>query len=120
MPLEGWIGVGIGVVFIAVALFFVIRAGIKMPKGTPIRESKSLFLDNTRVAKKGIRSRSEGLHQPKCIIEYGVLFRTPTGEEKFFLVDEEVYASLEEGQVGTLVVINNRFFSFGDGEEIAE
>ncbi len=81
-------------------------------------QTGTFFFENTKVLQKGIRNLSVGLRQPKCIVEFGVLFLTEENEEKFFLVSEEVYTKLQEGQAGTLVVTNGRFVDFGDGEEI--
>lgn len=119
MTIGEWIILVIAVIAIVFLIGFVIYANVKAPpkhKKTAMKEPA--YFDNTRVEKKGIRSRSEGLHQPQCIVEYGVLFVTESGEEKFFLVRKEVFDDLKEGQVGTLVIINGKFFDFGHGEEM--
>ncbi len=117
MTIGEWIILAIAVVAIGLLIGFAIYANVKAPKVHQERVEEPIYFDNTRVEKKGIRSRSVGLHQPQCIVEYGVLFVTESGEEKFFLVSEEVFDGLEEGQVGTLVIINGNFFDFGCGEE---
>ena len=51
---------------------------------------------------------------------FTVTFLTDDGERVEYEVPEDVYINLTEDQTGTLVILNGKFFAFGDGEEVAD
>ena len=51
---------------------------------------------------------------------FTVTFLTDDGERVEYEVPEDVYVTLTEDQTGTLVILNGKFFAFGDGEEVAD
>ena len=51
---------------------------------------------------------------------FTAVFLTDDGERLTYEVPEDVYVTLSEDQTGTLVILNGKFFDFGDGEDIAE
>ena len=51
---------------------------------------------------------------------FTAVFLTDDGERLTYEVPEDVYVSLSEDQTGTLVILNGKFFDFGDGEDIVE
>lgn len=52
------------------------------------------------------------------VFEYFVTFALENGQETEYQIGQELYEKLQEGQTGMLVLVNGRFFDFGDGEEI--
>ena len=52
------------------------------------------------------------------VFEYFVTFALENGQETEYQIGQELYEKLQEGQAGMLVLVNGRFFDFGDGEEI--
>jgi hypothetical protein len=58
------------------------------------------------------------LNIPKSVTEYFITFLLETGEEREFSLSQEMFEKIEEGEESTLVLLNNMFFDFGDGEDI--
>lgn len=52
------------------------------------------------------------------VFEYFVTFALENGQETEYQIGQELYEKLQEGQTGMLVLVNGRFFDFGDGEEV--
>lgn len=62
-----------------------------------------------------------GSHKrPKTDTSFLVTFLTDDGERVEYPVPEELYVTLNVDQTGTLVILNDGFFDFGDGEEMEE
>jgi hypothetical protein len=58
-----------------------------------------------------------GHKRPKTGTSFLVTFLTDDGERMEFPVPEELYVTLNVDQTGTLVILNEGFFDFGDGED---
>ena len=58
-----------------------------------------------------------GHKHPKTGTSFLVTFLTDDGERMEFPVPEELYVTLNVDQTGTLVILNEGFFDFGDGED---
>ena len=58
-----------------------------------------------------------GHTRPKTGTSFLVTFLTDDGERMEFPVPEELYVTLNVDQTGTLVILNEGFFDFGDGED---
>lgn len=58
-----------------------------------------------------------GHKRPKTGTSFLVTFLTDDGQRMEFPVPEELYVTLNVDQTGTLVILNEGFFDFGDGEE---
>ena len=61
-----------------------------------------------------------GHKRPKTDTSFLVTFLTDDGERMEYPVPEELYVTLNIDQTGTLVILNDGFFDFGDGEEMEE
>ena len=53
-----------------------------------------------------------GTKLPRVTKQFGVKVLTDDGQELEFLVDEDIYAALEEGVHGTVAIVNERFYGF--------
>lgn len=85
-----------------------------------IEEPKSEFFQ-AKALKKRIHVRYEGyVKMPKSVMEYFVLFQLENGTQEEFMLSQEMFEKIEEGQEGTLVLLNGLFFDFGDGEVIED
>ena len=58
-----------------------------------------------------------GHKRPKTGTSFLVTFLTDEGERVEYPVPEELYVTLSVDQTGTLVILNEGFFDFGDGED---
>ena len=58
-----------------------------------------------------------GHKRPKTGTSFLVTFLTDDGARMEFPVPEELYVTLNVDQTGTLVILNEGFFDFGDGED---
>ena len=58
-----------------------------------------------------------GHKRPKTGTSFLVTFLTDDGQRMEFPVPEELYVTLNVDQTGTLVILNEGFFDFGDGED---
>jgi hypothetical protein len=61
-----------------------------------------------------------GHKRPKTGTSFLVTFLTDDGARMEYPVPEELYVTLNIDQTGTLVILNNGFFDFGDGEDMEE
>lgn len=61
-----------------------------------------------------------GHKRPKTGTSFLVTFLTDEGNRVEYPVPEELYVTLSIDQTGTLVILNEGFFYFGDGEDIEE
>jgi hypothetical protein len=61
-----------------------------------------------------------GSKRPKTGVSFLVTFLTDDGERMEYAVPEELYVTLNVDQTGTLVILNEDFFDFGDGEDTSD
>jgi hypothetical protein len=61
-----------------------------------------------------------GSKRPKTGVSFLVTFLTDDGERMEYAVPEELYVTLNVDQTGTLVILNEGFFDFGDGEDTSD
>ena len=61
-----------------------------------------------------------GHKRPKTGTSFLVTFLTDDGERMECPVPEELYVTLNIDQTGTLVILNDGFFDFGDGEDMED
>lgn len=64
------------------------------------------------VLKKECGVKTYGTKMPETRKEFYITFLTFTGETKRYAVSEELYLAVEEGTVGTVALVNDRFFDF--------
>lgn len=60
------------------------------------------------------------LNIPRSVTEYFITFLLETGEERELSLPQEIFEKIEEGQESTLVLLNDMFFDFGEGENMDE
>ena len=107
------------IVLIAFLVIVIIRESIKYKKSVnDVSENKEDFIcyEGVVISKKVVGIRTEGLNLPKTIIEYGVYFLLNNGEEKLYLLPENVFDQLKEGIKGNLYIKNNAYFDFEEIE----
>ena len=80
----------------------------------PTTEFFEATIKSKRVYKKFVGE----VRMQRSVYEYFVTFALKNGEEIEYAVGANWYEKMEQGDVGTLVVINGNFFSFGEGEDI--
>lgn len=81
-----------------------------------IDEPKADFFEAT-VKSKRIYKRFEGeVRMQRAVYDYFATFVLESGEEVEYEIGS-LYEKIEQGEVGTLVLINGKFFSFGAGED---
>ena len=129
MGLGEWMIVVFGVLVVGVLVYIVVkeRKNYKeiqakdvqaIKKETGVQKPKVDFFD-AKVLKKRMHVYYESeINIPLSKTEYWITFQYKEGKEKEFMVPQELFEKTEEGQDGTLVVVNGQFFDFGDGEEI--
>ena len=79
------------------------------------------LLETAEITEKRIdEGYSGGRKLPTYETAFILVFRTESGETKEFCVERELYDKSFVGQKGDLVTVNQGFFDFGDGEEIAD
>ena len=85
-----------------------------------IEEPETLFYEATVKEKRIFQKFVTGVSAvtPVGMFEYFILFDLGENGEMEYQVSQECYEKITEMQVGTLVIVNGRFFSFGDGEEM--
>ena len=85
-----------------------------------IEEPETLFYEATVKEKRIFQKFVTGVSAvtPVGMFEYFILFDLGENGEAEYEVSQEWYEKITEMQVGTLVIVNGRFFSFGDGEEM--
>ena len=83
-----------------------------------IEEPTTEFFEAT-VKSKRIYKRFVGeVRIQHAVYEYFATFSLENDEEIECEIGQEWYEKIEQGEVGTLVLINGKFFSFGEGEDI--
>ncbi|MGN1066831.1 MAG: DUF2500 family protein [Candidatus Fimimonas sp.] len=83
-----------------------------------IEEPKTEFFEAT-VKLKRIHKRFVGeVRMQHAVYEYFVMFALENGEEIEYAVGQDWYEKIAQEDVGTLVLVNGNFFSFGEGEDI--
>ena len=55
---------------------------------------------------------------PVGVFQYFATFQLENGEVVEYEISQEIYREIKEGETGDLALINGKFFSFGDGEEL--
>ena len=85
-----------------------------------IEEPETLFYEATVKEKRIFQKFVTGVSAvtPVGMFEYFILFDLGENGEMKYQVSQEWYEKITEMQVGTLVIVNGQFFSFGDGEEM--
>lgn len=114
-----WVILCVAVVTIIFFMIVIIRESVKNQKSAKDSNEykETLFCyEGVAISKKGMWSRSEGLHLPKTIIQYCCLFLLKNGEEKLYLLPEDIFKQLKEGDRGNLYIKNNAFFDFEEIE----
>ena len=61
-----------------------------------------------------------GHKRPKTDTSFLVTFLTDGGDRVEYPVPEELYITLDIDRTGTLIILNDGFFDFGDGEDVEE
>lgn len=82
-----------------------------------IEEPTTEFFDAT-VKSKRIFKSFVGVKMVHSAFEYFATFALENGQEVEYEIGQELYEKIEQGEAGTLVLINGNFFSFGEGEDI--
>lgn len=84
-----------------------------------IEEPETLFYEATVKEKRIFQKFVTGVSAvtPVGMFEYFILFDLGENGEMEYQVSQEYYEKITEMQVGTLVIVNGRFFSFGEGED---
>lgn len=82
-----------------------------------IEEPTTEFFDAI-VKSKRIFKSFVGVKMVYSAFEYFATFALENGQEVEYEIGQELYEKIEQGEVGTLVLINGNFFSFGEGEDI--
>lgn len=85
-----------------------------------IEEPETIFYQATVIEKRIFEKFITGVSAvtPVGLFEYFILFDLGENGEAEYQVSQEWYEQISEKQTGTLVIVNGRFFSFGDGEEM--
>ena len=85
-----------------------------------IEETATEFFEAKIKAKRIYKKFTTGVSMatPVSIFQYFATFELENGEEIEYGISEECYEGIEEGQTGTLVIVNGNFFSFGEGEDV--
>lgn len=110
---------GVFIIIIAFLVILIIKESIKYKKSSDdVNENKEVLIcyEGVVISKKVVGIRTEGLNLPKTIIEYGVYFLLNNGEEKLYLLPENIFDQLKEGIKGNLYIKNNAYFDFEEIE----
>lgn len=78
----------------------------------PMLESESEFI-KAKVVGKRIHTQFHGVTIAKSQLWFLITFETIDGQIEFS-VSQECFERIEEGQEGTLVLVNGNFFDFGN------
>ena len=73
-----------------------------------------------KVVKKRVGGECTGVKIPKYNAYFWITFLTDDGKELTFNVSQELFDKTNEGDVASLVTINDTFLDFTDGEEIID
>lgn len=123
--LIAWIGMLAGLFIIGgitLGIYLYERKYHPNPKSTHdiIEKPKAKFFEAKALSKRVHIYYASQINIPKSIAEYFITFLLETGEEREYSVSQEMYEKTEEGQEATLVLLNDKFFDFGEGENIDE
>ncbi len=83
-----------------------------------VKEPKTEFFEATVKSKRVCKRFDGDIYTPHTVYEYLVTFYFENGKEFEYEIGQESYERVELGEIGTLVLINGNFFSFGTGENI--
>ena len=85
-----------------------------------IEETETQFFQATVKGKRIYEQFVAGVSvaTPVGVFHYFVTFILENGEEVEYEINQEWYEKIEQGDAGTLLIINGKFFSFGEGEDI--
>ncbi len=103
---------------IAVAVWYAKKHPKKPFDYDSIPKPKTEFTEAKIIDKKVIVSNVGSLRMPRSVTEYYITFLLKNGEEKEYSVSQEMFEKTEKGQEATLVLLNDMFFDFGDGEDV--
>ncbi len=109
----------IGIIMLALAIGIINAFVREMKKRkqllkeleNPVELSPIIEVDAV-VTKKECFVKSYGIKIPETVKEFYITFSTFSGEYKRFSVSEELYLSVDEGVVGSIALVDNRFFDF--------
>ena len=83
-----------------------------------IPESQAEYIQAKALKKRVHVYYVSQLNIPRSVTEFRVMFEVEDGTEREYSLTQELFEKIEEGQEGTLVLLNDTFFDFGDGEDI--
>lgn len=119
MSFGEWVILGVAIITIVFFVIVIIKESVKNKKLVNVlnKDEEDVFCyQGVVISKKVVGSRCEGLHQPKTLIQYGAYFLLKGGEEKLYLLPENIFHQLREGMHGNLYIKNNIFFDFEEIE----
>ena len=73
-----------------------------------------------KVVKKRVGGECSGMKIPKYNAYFWITFLTDEGKELTFNVSQELFNKTNEGDVASLVTINDTFLDFSNGEDVEE
>ena len=73
-----------------------------------------------KVVKKRVGGECTGVKIPKYNAFFWITFLTDNGKELTFNVSQELFDKTNEGDVASLVTINDTFLDFSNGEDVEE
>lgn len=83
-----------------------------------IEEPETQFIQATVKSKRIFKRFVGEVRVPNAVYDYFATFLLEDREEAEFKIGQELYETIEQGDAGTLVLINGKVFSFGEGEDI--
>ena len=83
-----------------------------------IDEPKTEFFEASVKSKRVCKRFVGEVRMQRAVYEYFVTFALENGEEIEYAVGQNLYENIEQEDMGTLVLVNGNFFSFGEGEDI--
>jgi hypothetical protein len=75
---------------------------------------------SAKVVKKRVGGECTGVKIPKYNAFFWITFLTDDGKELTFNVSQELFDKTNEGDVASLVTINDTFLDFSNGEDVEE
>lgn len=112
-------------VFAAIVLFgiFVLICSIRLSpkKSAPsdgISEEEPTETElHGKIVEKMCFTESRGTLTPRMGKRFCLTLQTDDGEQKEYAVDEDIYHSVDEGQIGTALIVGKRFYGFCPDED---
>ncbi len=86
----------------------------------PIEESPAVAIGAVVVSKRANIQNMGGPKYPHSNLCCYATFSTDAGEIVEYSIPQEVYGLIKENDYGTLVIVDGKFFAFGDGDLIEE